>query len=104
MEDFVRQYYADVTDPSKRDQTWAQLTEPMQQATGGRDAYEAFWSTIDSVDVRKAQANASTGIVTANLTFKPKDGKDSKEVHEIGVVPDPDNPKAFLINSDTKVG
>ena len=48
--------------------------------------------------------SSSTGIVTANLTFKPKDGKDSKEVHEIGVVPDPDNPKAFLINSDTKVG
>jgi hypothetical protein len=104
MERFVRSYYNDVTDPAKRDQTWAELTEPMQQAAGGRDSYEAFWSTIDSVDVRRAKADPATGIVTAQLTFKPKDGKDVKEVHELGIVPDPDNANAFLINSDTKVG
>jgi eukaryotic-like serine/threonine-protein kinase len=105
MEDFVRQYYSDVTDPAKRDQTWAQLTEPMQQSTGGRDQYEAFWSTIASVDVRRAKADPASGIVTAQLTFKPKDGsKESRETHELGIVPDPDNQNAFLINSDTKVG
>jgi hypothetical protein len=104
MERFVKSYYSDVTDASKRDQTWAMLTEPMQQSTGGRDAYEQFWSTIDSVDVRRAKADPATGIVMAQLTFHPKNGADSREVHELGLVPDPDNVDAFLINSDTKVG
>jgi hypothetical protein len=104
MEHFVKSYYADVTDPSKRDQTWGMLTEQMQQAAGGRDAYEQFWSTIDSVDVRRAKADPRTGIVTAQLTFKPKNGKDVKEVHELELVPDPDTVNSFLINSDTKVG
>jgi len=98
---FIKGYYADVTNADKRDATFAELTPAMQQSAGGRDGYESFWSTIKSVKVGKTQADASVGTVITELTFKPQDGKDIKEIHRLTVEKSGDS---WLISADSKVG
>ena len=99
MKRFIRNYYADVTKADKRDQTWAELTPAMQAKAGGRAGYEAFWSTISSVDVGAMTADPTTGAVTAKLTFHKVTGGTSDETHRLGLVP---NDQSFLINSDDR--
>jgi serine/threonine protein kinase len=95
---FVQSYYRDVTKENKRDDTFAQLTPKMQQSSGGRDGYEGFWSTIESVSVGTVDADAAKNTATVELTFKPKDGKASDETHTLTFVKDGDS---WLIDSDT---
>ena len=99
MQDFIKRYYADVTDASKRDQTYAELTPTFQAQHGGRAGYEAFWSTISKVDVHKVTADPATGVVTAQLTFHMVSGGTSDETHQLGLVSGGD---PYLINSDTQ--
>jgi hypothetical protein len=87
-----------VTKEKQRDKTFDQLTPKMQQASGGREGYETFWSGIKSVDVGDVQADAEAGEVTVGLTFTTKDGTKSEETHTITVVRDGDS---WLIDSDT---
>jgi len=94
---FVESYYRDVTKANKRDATFAQLTPKMQQSSGGRDGYEGFWSTIESVDVGKVDADSANDTATVELTFKPKDGDKSDETHTLTFVKDGDT---WLIDSD----
>jgi hypothetical protein len=94
---FVKSYYGDVTKASKRDDTFAQLTPAMQQASGGRDGYEAFWSTIESVDVRSVEADSAHDKATVQLPFQPKDGGKSDETHTLTFVRDGDS---WLIDGD----
>lgn len=101
MEDFIRTYYRDVTDPAKRDQTFAELTPAMQARIGGRAGYEAFWATVSKVDVHGMTADPAAGVVTAHLTFHMVSGGESREVHRLGLVT---SGGSFLINSDDKVG
>ena len=100
MERFVRGYFNDVTKQNRRDETFALLTPSMQEAAGGREGYEEFWSGIKSVDVREIRADPATGAVLVGLTYKT-DEEDSRETHQIGLV---DEGRSFLINSDTKIG
>ncbi len=69
----------------------------MQQDSGGRDGYEAFWSGIESVDVGSVEADAAKNTATAELTFKRKKGSDSSETHTFTFVRDGDS---WLIDSD----
>ena len=101
LEKFIKSYYSDVTKANKRDATFAELTPAMQQSAGGRDGYESFWATIKSVDVGQTQADAAVGTVITNLTFKPKNGGDIKEVHRLTVEKSGDS---WLISADAKVG
>jgi serine/threonine protein kinase len=94
---FVESYYRDVTKENKRDDTFAQLTPAMQQSSGGRDGYEGFWSTIESVDVGEVDANSAKNTATVQLTFKPKGGDESDETHTLTFVKDGDS---WLIDSD----
>lgn len=97
LESFIQGYYSEVTKKNKRDDTFAMLTPAYQGQTGGRDGYEAFWSTIKSVDVGETQADASAGTVIVQLTFKKEDGGESQEVHRITVEPQGDS---WLISGD----
>jgi serine/threonine protein kinase len=94
---FVESYYRDVTKENKRDDTFAQLTPKMRDASGGRDGYEGFWSGIESVDVGQVNADSANGTATVELTFKPKDGDESDETHTLTFVRDGDS---WLIDSD----
>ena len=94
---FIEDYYKDVTKENQRDDTFARLTPRMQQASGGREGYESFWSGIESVEVGEVDADAEEGTVRATLTFKPRDGDTSRERHTLTVVPDGEG---WLIDSD----
>ena len=94
---FIESYYRDVTKENQRDDTFAQLTPKMQQSSGGRDGYEGFWSTIESVDVGDVEADSAENTATVQLTFKPKDGDESDETHTLTFVRDGDS---WLIDSD----
>ena len=83
MTKFVRDYFRDVT--RDRDKTWALLT-PEYQDRLGRDSYDGFWSTIESVKVGDLKTDAEEGIATAQLTYRPKDGSESTERHELTIV------------------
>jgi hypothetical protein len=83
MAKFVRDYFREVT--RDRDKTWALLT-PEYQRELGRDSYDGFWSTIESVEVRDLETDAEEGIATAQLTYRPKDGDESTERHELTIV------------------
>lgn len=94
---FIESYYRDVTKANKRDDTFAQLTPAMQESSGGRDGYEGFWTTIESVDVGAVDADSANDKATVELTFKPKDGDKSDETHTLTFVRDGDS---WLIDSD----
>jgi hypothetical protein len=96
---FVRDYFKNVT--KDRDKTWPLLTPEYQDRMGGRQSYDGFWSTIESVKVGDLEANAEEGIATAQLTYQPKDGSESTERHELTVVESGDG---FLIADDSRGG
>ncbi|WP_270886608.1 serine/threonine-protein kinase [Pedococcus sp. 5OH_020] len=101
MQKFVRDYFKDVTNAGKRDDTFARLTPAMQARAGGRAGYEAFWSGIDSVRVGDLQANPSAHTVLAALTYDRKSGGSSREIHQLTLV---DSGGSLLIDKDEKIG
>ena len=101
MQRFVKGYYRDVTNAKKRDQTWAELTPAMQDKSGGRQAYDAFWSQFKSVDVRDTTVDTEAGTVTAVLTFKAAGGDETDETHVLTLVKDGNS---WLIDDDSRSG
>jgi serine/threonine protein kinase len=101
MERFVQGYYRDVTNDKKRDATWAQLTPAMQDKSGGREAYDQFWSQFKSVDTDNAKADPKAGTVTVDLKFKRDGGDDTDETHVLTLVKDGDS---WLIDDDARAG
>lgn len=95
MAQFVRSYFHDVT--RDRDKTWQELTAKEQDAAGGRDGYEGFWSTIASVSVDELNADATKGRADATLTYTRTDGTTSTERHRLDIVRQGD---AYLIDGD----
>ena len=92
---FVRSYFKDVTED--RDKTWPLLTREYQDRMGGRQSYDGFWSTIESVRVGDLKADAEDGLVTAELTYTGTDGNKSTERHELTIVESGDS---LLIAND----
>jgi hypothetical protein len=101
MERFVQGYYRDVTNDKKRDDTWSQLTPAMQDKSGGREAYDQFWSQFRSVDTDHAKADPQAGTVTVDLKFKRDGGEDADETHVLTLVKDGDS---WLIDDDARAG
>jgi hypothetical protein len=97
-ESFVRDYYA--TAPGGTDEAWAMLSPRMQGM--GRDSYDGFWRTIESVTVRSAQADATADTVRVTLTYRGTDGRTSTERKLEGLVSDGDG--GYLIDSDEPAG
>ena len=94
----VRDYYGVVT--GNEAAGWARLGPNLQARTGGFGNYQAFWSTISSVQVIDASAlDADT--VRATLDFAPEGRERSQEVHELGMVQGPDG--RWLIDTDESV-
>jgi len=99
IEQFVRGYFNDVT--SNRDATWQQLTPNMQEAAGGRDGYEEFWSGIESVDVKNVKADAENLTATVALVYQKTDGDKSSERKKYTLVEEGGN---LLIDSEQGAG
>ncbi|MFC7489200.1 MULTISPECIES: serine/threonine-protein kinase [unclassified Knoellia] len=98
---FVRDYYAGVTDSARRDDTFAQLTPAMQREAGGRQGYEGFWRTIESVSVTALDPDAEARTVDMRLTFRPRSGGPITESHRWTVERDGGR---WLVGSDDAVG
>ncbi|MDF2975957.1 MAG: serine/threonine protein kinase [Actinomycetospora sp.] len=94
----VRDYYGVVT--GNEAAGWARLGPNLQARTGGFSAYQAFWSTITSVQVSEATA-VDADTVRATLEFAPEGRDRTVEVHELGMVRGPDG--RWLIDSDESV-
>jgi hypothetical protein len=69
---------------------------PGEQAQG-RDRYDGFWRTIDSVDVSQVDATDGGSTVLATLTYHTTDGRDSTERKRLGLIRRDGH---YLINSD----
>ncbi len=94
----VRDYYAIVTGDEAAG--WARLGPGLQAQTGGFASYQAFWSTIASVQVVDATA-VGPATVRATLEFAPEGRGTSRETHELGMVRAPDG--RWLIDDDDRV-
>ncbi|GAA4935478.1 hypothetical protein GCM10023204_49670 [Actinomycetospora succinea] len=94
----VRDYYGVVT--GNEAAGWARLGPNLQSQAGGFARYQAFWTTISSVQVVDASAlDADT--VRATLDFVPEGRERIREVHELGMVRGPDG--RWLIDTDESV-
>jgi hypothetical protein len=94
----VRDYYGVVT--GNEAAGWARLGPSLQSQAGGFARYQAFWTTISSVQVVDASAlDADT--VRATLDFVPEGREPIREVHELGMVRGPDG--RWLIDTDESV-
>ncbi|MEJ2862212.1 serine/threonine-protein kinase [Actinomycetospora flava] len=94
----VRDYYGVVT--GNEAAGWARLGPNLQSQAGGFERYEAFWTTIASVQVVDASAlDADT--VRATLDFVPEGRERIREVHELGMVRGADG--RWLIDTDESV-
>jgi serine/threonine protein kinase len=80
---FVDGYYDTV--PEDLDAGWAMLS-PDYQAEVGRDSYDGFWSTIESVDARDLRTVAGGDAVEATVVFVNGDGETLTERHRVDVV------------------
>ena len=80
---FVDGYYDTV--PEDLDAGWAMLS-PDYQAEVGRDSYDGFWSTIESVDARALRTVAGGDAVEATVVFVNSDGETLTERHRVAVV------------------
>jgi eukaryotic-like serine/threonine-protein kinase len=92
-EQLVRDYYDAA--PGGTDEAWAMLGPGMQEQ--GRDRYQAFWRTIDSVDVQSAKATPGSDSVQVTLVYHTSDGRTSTEHKVEGLV---ESGGDYLIDSD----
>ena len=93
-EQMVRDYYAAA--PGGTDEAWAMLGPKMQSI--GRDRYDSFWSSIESVEVRSAEATPGSNSVEVTLVYRTTDGGRSTERKVEGLVESDDG--GYLIDSD----
>ena len=97
-EQLVREYYAAA--PGGTDEAWAMLGPGMQEQ--GRERYDAFWRTIESVDVKSAKAAPGSDSVQVTLVYRTSDGQTSTERKVEGLVESDDG--GYLIDSDEPAG
>ncbi len=97
-EQLVRDYYAAA--PGGTDKAWAMLGPGMQEQ--GRDSYDGFWRTIESVDVQSAKAAPGSDSVQVTLVYHKSDGQTSTEHKVEGLVESDDG--GYLIDSDEPAG
>jgi hypothetical protein len=93
-ETFVRDYFAQA--PGGTDQAWEMLGPSLQEQ--GRGSYDAFWRTIESVEVRSAVASRDSDVVEVTLTYRTTDGKVSTERKREGLVQSSDG--GYLLDTD----
>ena len=75
QEAFVRDYYAKA--PGGSDEAWAMLAPAMQSI--GRDRYDGFWRTIESVEVRDVNVPSDGNDVEVTLVYRTTKGTTSTE-------------------------
>jgi serine/threonine protein kinase len=90
---FVSRYFTLV--PNDLDRGWRELAPSMRAM--GRDAYERFWGSIDSVDLADVHA-VSPDAVDYQITYHFSDGRVVREQQRIDLAP---HGGSFRITDDT---
>jgi eukaryotic-like serine/threonine-protein kinase len=90
---FVSRYFTLV--PNDLDRGWKELAPSMRAM--GRDAYERFWGSIDSVDLADVHA-VSPDAVDYQITYHFSDGRVVREQQRIDLAP---HAGSFRITDDT---
>lgn len=94
MVSFVTSYFNTV--PGDTATGWSELAPSMQSV--GRDSYERFWESIDSVDVAGARAVAGAQAVEFDITYHFSDGRVVLEHQRIDLAP---HAGSYWITNDT---
>jgi len=79
MESDVEEYFSFV--PQNTDAGWDRLAPSMQAQ--GRDDYEQWWGSIESVDLQRADAVGGQRQVEIDLTYYFKDGTAKQEIQRL---------------------
>ncbi len=96
-EEFIRLYFAKI---NQRDYsvTWSMLSDNFKQRNNcckpdgsfDREAYEAYWNTIDRVDVaatRTVKMNDISAVVETRITYFKRDGQVVTHTHRFNLIP-----------------
>ncbi len=97
MEEFVQTYYA--VAPGGTDEAWSMLGPGLKEQ--GRESFDRFWRTVESVEVKSAQARPASDTVDVVLVYRTTDGRVSTERKQEGLVPDGDG---YLLDTDVPAG
>lgn len=71
LEDFIDDYLSDAEGDSQ--DGFDQLTPDLQNAVGGFEAYDAFWSAVDDVNVEQSQGDQASGSVAYTFSYTMDD-------------------------------
>ncbi|MGH3878215.1 MAG: serine/threonine-protein kinase [Actinophytocola sp.] len=93
----IRDYYALL--PDNTDEAYDLLTGQALEKSGGREQYEQFWNTIESVEVQSTEAEGTR--VAADLFYQSKNGDTSLEATSFALVEEGDK---LLIENFVVVG
>jgi serine/threonine protein kinase len=96
-EDFTREYFTTV--PDDLDAGW-RLIDPSMQQELGRESYDDFWGSVQSVRLLDVEA-ADEQSVRYEVVYVFEDGQQSHEVKELSLRP---VGQSFRITGDTTVG
>lgn len=96
-EAFTRSYFSAV--PADLDAGWSLIAPSMQQALG-RDSYDSFWTSIDSVELGDVEV-IDDQTVRYVITYRGVDGDTSVETKQLTLQPEGGS---YLITSDSPAG
>ncbi len=71
LEDFIDDYLSDAEGDSQ--DGFDLLTPDMQNAVGGFEQYDAFWSSVDDVNVEQSQGDQASGSVSYTYSYSMDD-------------------------------
>ncbi len=71
LEDFIDDYLSDAEGDSQ--DGFDQLTPDLQNAVGGFEQYDAFWSAVDDVNVEQSQGDQASGSVSYTFSYTMND-------------------------------
>ena len=93
----LRDYYALL--PDNTDEAFDLLTGRAKEKSKGKDTYDAFWDTIESVDVLGTDVKGNR--VAAELLYETKSGRTSREATSFALV---EKDGQLLIENFVRVG
>jgi hypothetical protein len=91
---FLKDYFGTV--PDDLDTGWSMLGPGMRSV--GRDSYESWWGSVQTVSVSQIAPNPGAGSAEVTLRYVMKDGRVSVERQRIDLVRGDDG--GYLINGD----
>lgn len=77
MENFIEDYLVTVT--SDQAAAWEQLTSDFQEASGGFESYQRFWSRIRTADLLSATPDPDSGEISYTVEYQYQNGRKTSD-------------------------